>query len=164
MSRPPESVIAYVALGSNLGNRDGNIADALRALAQTPGVTITRVSTLLANPPVGMPPGAPMFLNGVAEVSTTLAPRALLTRLLEVEQSQGRRRRGRTEPRPIDLDLLLYGDEIIDEPGLTVPHPRLHQRLFVLRPLAEIAPQLFHPVLHATAADLLARIGYPTAP
>ena len=164
MSCAPETVTAYVAFGSNLGNREANIADALNTLGKTPGLTVMRVSTLFENPPVGMPPGAPMFLNGAAEVYTTLAPRALLNRLLEVEQSLGRRRRGKTEPRPIDLDLLLYGNEIINEPGLTVPHPRLHKRLFVLRPLAEIAPQLFHPVLKATAADLLARIGYPTAP
>jgi 2-amino-4-hydroxy-6-hydroxymethyldihydropteridine diphosphokinase len=131
--------IAYVGLGANLGDREGTIR---AAVAQLPGVVA--VSHLRETDPVGLT-DQPRFLNGVAELETELAPRELLDVLLAVERRLGRERRERWGPRTIDLDLLLYGDEVIDEDGLTVPHPRLHERPFVLEPLADLAPKLVVP-------------------
>ena len=129
---------AYVGLGSNLGDREGTIRAALAALNEEDGIEVVAVSTLSETEPVGV--GAqPLFLNGAAELETTLSARELLDRLLATEQRFGRVRvTGEHGPRTLDLDLLLYGDEQIDEPGLTVPHPRLHERVFVLEPLAEL--------------------------
>ena len=131
--------VAYVGLGANLGDRDASI----RRAAELVGAR--RVSTVRETEPWGYA-DQPRFLNAVAELETDEAPRALLDRLLEVERALGRTREGpRYGPRTIDLDLLLYGDLELDEPGLTVPHPRLHERLFVLEPLAELAPELVVP-------------------
>lgn len=125
--------IAYVGLGSNLGDRETAIGEAADRIGAT------RLSTIRETEPWGYAE-QPSFLNAVAELETDLAPRALLDRLLAVELELGRRRDGpRWGPRTIDLDLLLYDDLVIDEPGLTVPHPRLAERLFVLEPLAELA-------------------------
>jgi 2-amino-4-hydroxy-6-hydroxymethyldihydropteridine diphosphokinase len=137
---------AYVGLGSNLGDRERTIRDALEALAVEPEVRVVAVSTLIDTEPVG-PVDQPRFLNGVAELETTLAARDLMRVLLEVERRFGRRREGAPPqgPRTLDLDLLLYGQAEIDEPGLRVPHPRLHERGFVLGPLAEVAPGLEVP-------------------
>ena len=157
-------VIAYVALGANLGDRAGNIRAALEALDATPGVRVRRASSLVENPAVGGPAGSPDFLNGVAEVETTLSPDALLARLLEVEREMGRVRRGRWEPRTIDLDLLLYADGVIDTPELRLPHPRMHERRFVLQPLAEVAAEVLHPVLRKTVRELLAELDASTGP
>lgn len=154
MSESPK-VIAYIALGSNLGDRARLIRAALDALARAPGVNVTRVSTLHETPAVGGPEGSPPFLNAAAEIETTLSPRELLSLMLEIEQSLGRRRREKWSPRTIDLDLLLYADRIIDEPTLHVPHPLMHEREFVLRPLAEIAPDAVHPVLKLPIRKLL---------
>jgi 2-amino-4-hydroxy-6-hydroxymethyldihydropteridine diphosphokinase len=136
---------AYVALGANLGDRERTLRAAVDALAAEEGIEVVAVSTLRDTEPVGVS-GQPHFLNGAAALDTTLSPRGLLDRLLAVEQRFGRVRvPGEHGPRTLDLDLLLYGDEAIDEPGLAVPHPRLHERLFVLEPLAELAPGLVVP-------------------
>lgn len=155
----PNQNTAYIALGANLGDRERNIRDALRRLAASSEISIRKISSLLENPAVGGPAGAPSFLNVVAEIETTLSPRALLQRLLAVEHELGRERHEKWEPRKIDLDLILYGNMVIDEPDLIVPHPRMHERRFVLQPLAEIAPQVLHPVLHQKAAALLQNLG-----
>jgi 2-amino-4-hydroxy-6-hydroxymethyldihydropteridine diphosphokinase len=137
---------AFVALGSNLGDREATIRAAVDALAAEPAVEVVAVSTLVDTAPVGVV-DQPRFLNGVAALDTELGARDLLDVLLAVEQRFGRRREGVPPqgPRTLDLDLLLYGDEEIDEPGLRVPHPRLHEREFVLGPLAEVTPSLEVP-------------------
>lgn len=147
---------AFIALGANLGDREATIRRALAALGAMRGVAIVRVSTLIENPSVGGPADAPPFLNGAAELATTLPPHDLLARLLEVERHLGRERRRRWAPRTIDLDLLLYADRVIESDALTVPHPRLHERDFVLMPLAEIAPNAMHPTLEKTIKQLRA--------
>jgi 2-amino-4-hydroxy-6-hydroxymethyldihydropteridine diphosphokinase len=155
---PPAT--AYIALGANLGDREQNLRAALDLLSATPGVRVTRVSSFLENPAVGGPPGSPPFLNAAAELETTLEPRRLLARLLEIEQTLGRRRREKWGPRPIDLDLLLYGDQVIDVPDLKVPHPLMHERRFVLQPLAEIAPRAVHPIFWRRIDTLLDQCGF----
>jgi len=143
--------LAYVGLGSNLGDREATIRAAVAAL---PGVVA--VSKLRETEPVGVT-GQPAFLNGAARLETELSPRELLDALLEVERGLGRERRERWGPRTIDLDLLLYGGETVDEPGLTVPHPSLHERRFVLEPLAELDPELVVPG-RGRVRDLLAEL------
>jgi 2-amino-4-hydroxy-6-hydroxymethyldihydropteridine diphosphokinase len=155
--------IAYVALGSNLGDRDAHLAAALAALGATEGIEVRRVSPVYETDPVGPPP-QDRYLNAVVELRCALAPRALLERLLEIESERGRRRgSGRNAARTLDLDLLLHGDRRLDEPGLVVPHPRLHQRGFVLEPLADLAPQLVHPVRGQTVAALARQVRDPGA-
>ena len=137
---------AYIGLGANLGDREATIRAALEALDSENGIDVVAISALRETDPVGVGP-QPRYLNGVAELNTSLRPRALLERLLATEQRFGRTRvPGEHAPRTLDLDLLLYGDEQIDEPGLTVPHPRLHERAFVLEPLAELGVEA--PGLH----------------
>jgi 2-amino-4-hydroxy-6-hydroxymethyldihydropteridine diphosphokinase len=136
---------AYVGLGANLGDRERTLHEAVAALAAEDGVEVVAVSTLRETEPVGVGE-QPLYLNGAAELDTTLTARELLDRLLAVEQRFGRVRvPGEHAPRTLDLDLLLYGDEVIDERGVTVPHPRLHERRFVLEPVAELAPGLVVP-------------------
>jgi 2-amino-4-hydroxy-6-hydroxymethyldihydropteridine diphosphokinase len=146
--------VAYVGLGANLGDREHAIRAAAAALPAR------RLSTIVETEPWGLE-DQPPFLNAVAEVETELPPRSLLERLLAIERSLGRRRDGpRWGPRTIDLDLLLYGDETVDEAGLTVPHPRLDERAFVLEPLAELAPSLIVPgkgTVQALLAELQSR-------
>jgi 2-amino-4-hydroxy-6-hydroxymethyldihydropteridine diphosphokinase len=141
--------LAYIGLGSNLGDREGSI----RAAAAL--IDARRLSAIVETEPWGNE-HQPKFLNAVAEVETELEPRQLLDQLLEVERQLGRERDGtHWGPRAIDLDLLLHGQRTLDEPGLTVPHPYLHERLFVLEPLAELAPDAVVPGL-GTVAELLA--------
>jgi 2-amino-4-hydroxy-6-hydroxymethyldihydropteridine diphosphokinase len=136
---------AYVGLGSNIGDRERMLRRALDLLAATPGLELAATSRARETEPVGFL-DQPMFLNAVAAVDTELGPQALLERLLAIEHELGRRREGpRYGPRTIDLDLLVYGEEVVDEPGLTVPHPRLHERRFALEPLAELDPMLAIP-------------------
>jgi 2-amino-4-hydroxy-6-hydroxymethyldihydropteridine diphosphokinase len=150
----------FVALGSNLGDREAALRGALARLAATPGVAVVAVSRLFETEPVGPP--QPAYLNAAAALDTVLSARALLGTLLAIEREAGRTRSGRpNEPRALDLDLLLFGGESIDEPGLVVPHPRLAERAFVLEPLAEIAGELRHPRLEASIAELAARARSP---
>jgi 2-amino-4-hydroxy-6-hydroxymethyldihydropteridine diphosphokinase len=149
---------AYVAVGANLGDRARTIRAALERLDAVPGVSVKAVSSLTETDPVGPVLDQPKFLNGAARLETDLPPRELLAALLEVEAELGRVRDGPTGgPRPIDLDLLLYEDQVLDEPGLALPHPRLHERRFVLEPLAELRPGLKVPG-KGTVEALLAKL------
>jgi 2-amino-4-hydroxy-6-hydroxymethyldihydropteridine diphosphokinase len=147
---------AYIGLGSNLGDREGNLSEALRLLGETPGMEVVAVSGRHETAPVGGPPDQPPYLNAAARLRTSLSPEDLLDRLQEVESSLARKRTVRWGPRTIDLDLLLYDQEAICTDRLQVPHPRMHHRPFVLVPLAEIAPNAHHPTTHKTVAELLA--------
>jgi 2-amino-4-hydroxy-6-hydroxymethyldihydropteridine diphosphokinase len=137
---------AYVGLGANLGDREQNLRRAVELLAAEPGIELVAVSSFRETDPVGYL-DQPRFLNGACTVETDLTASELLERLLAVERALGRERGTgpRWGPRTIDLDLLLYGEETIDEPGLTVPHPRLTERSFALEPLVELAPGLRLP-------------------
>lgn len=153
---------AYIAFGSNLGDRKASLEAALNALHVHSDIRLESVSTFLQTQPVGPVPQGP-YLNGAAELCTRLSARELLEQFLAIEASQGRMRDGevRWGPRTLDLDLLFYGDNaecVLDEPGLTLPHPRVQDRRFVLEPLAEIAPDLIHPVLRLSVNDMLRRV------
>ncbi len=144
-------VTAFVALGANLGDAAQALRDALTALGDTPGVRVVRASSLYRTAPVQST--GPDYINAVAEVSTTLTAPALLNALQAIEQIAGRERPYRNAPRTLDLDLLLFGGARIDSPHLTVPHPRMGQRAFVLVPLAEVAPALVSDVQQAAVVD-----------
>ena len=148
---------AYVGLGGNLDDREGLIRRALVLLAERPEIEVLLVSSLRETDPVGFA-DQPRFLNGAAMIETTLTAPELLDELLAVERELGRTRNGqRNGPRTIDLDLLLYGDLVADQPGLMLPHPRLHERAFVLEPLAELDPELEVPG-RGTVSGLLAEL------
>ncbi len=147
---------AYVGLGSNLGDRTGNLRSAVFRLDREPGFRVLSVSRAWDTTPVGPP--QPRFLNAAVRLSTLLSPRSTLRRLLDIEERLGRVRRERWGARMIDVDLLLYGDRIVKEAALEIPHPRMHERIFVLAPLAEIAPSVVHPVCCRSIADLLAAL------
>ena len=142
----------FIGLGSNLGDRLANLGLAVDLLAREPGILLRRVSLAYETEPIGPP--QPRYLNAVAQVGTLLSPRALLRRQQDIEEALGRVRRERWGSREIDLDLLLFGDRALAEPGLVVPHPRLLERLFVLEPLAELAPGLEIPGSGTVSAAL----------
>ena len=144
---------AYVALGANLGDPAATVRAAFAALANLPQSRVVHSSSLYRTAPVGITE-QPEFVNAVAELETILAPEALLDQLLDVEQRFGRIRAEKNGPRTLDLDLLLYDDQFIDLPRLTLPHPRLHLRAFVLYPLADLAPDLVLPGRGTLAAWL----------
>jgi 2-amino-4-hydroxy-6-hydroxymethyldihydropteridine diphosphokinase len=153
---------AYVSIGTNLGDRAAHLDFAIRALDATADTRVVALSPIFETDPVGPPPqGA--YLNAVARLETALVPRLLLDALLAIERSAGRERSVRNAARTLDLDLLLYGDRLIDEPGLVVPHARLAERAFILEPLAALAPSLVHPRLGATIASLAERARDPEA-
>ena len=176
--------IAYIALGSNQGDRQAHLAAALASLRATQGVSSLAQSPIYETEPVGGPAGQGKFLNSVAAVNTVLTPEELLVKLHQIEASRGRDRNAETQrcgPRPLDLDILLFGNQIINHPqsptpvssdtrhptpdtrtlSLTIPHPRMHQRDFVLRPLCDLAPDAVHPVLKRTARELLIELETP---
>jgi 2-amino-4-hydroxy-6-hydroxymethyldihydropteridine diphosphokinase len=147
--------IAYVALGANLGDAEGSLRAAVRELAAMADVRVLQASSLYRTAPVGLK-NQPDFINAAVTLETGLDAPALLAALFAIEQRFGRRRSIPNAPRTLDLDLLLYGDEISDDSALTLPHPRMHERAFVLAPLAEIAPALSIPG-KGRVADLLAK-------
>ena len=152
----------FVGLGANLGDRQAALRAALAAIGQLPGTRVLRVSPLYGSAPVDA--GGPDYLNAVAEIATTLAPQALLQALQAIEHSAGRERPYRNAPRTLDLDILWFGRQVIDTPLLTVPHPRIAERAFVLRPLADLVPErVAASALQAVAAQsihLLADAGW----
>jgi 2-amino-4-hydroxy-6-hydroxymethyldihydropteridine diphosphokinase len=153
----------YVALGSNLGDRDAHLAAGVAALRATEGIEVVAVSPLYETDPVGPPPQGP-YLNGAIQLATSLSPDALLDRLLEIETAEGRTRGAdRNAPRTLDLDLLLYGDRKLVGTDLEIPHPRLAERPFVLEPLCDLAPDFIHPILGETLAELAQRVRDPAA-
>lgn len=147
-----------IGLGSNLGERAGNLLQALDELRRTPGIAVRSASSLVETTPVGGPPGQPNFFNAAAVLETQLSPQHVLQLLLDVERRLGRVRREQNGPRTIDLDLLLYDQLVLESPELTLPHPRLHQRLFTLAPAAEIAPDWRHPPSGRTIEELLMQL------
>jgi 2-amino-4-hydroxy-6-hydroxymethyldihydropteridine diphosphokinase len=153
------TAIAYIGLGSNLGDRPAILKGAIAALNATPGVVVRAVSSLQETEPVGGPPGQGRYLNAAVALETTLEPLELLRVLQEIEQQFGRVRTVRFGERTLDLDLLLFGNQVISAPGLNVPHPRFAHRHFVLVPLAEIAPGAVDPRSGRTVAELLANLG-----
>jgi 2-amino-4-hydroxy-6-hydroxymethyldihydropteridine diphosphokinase len=146
---------AYIALGTNIGDRLKNLQTAIGAMP--PEVTVKRVSTVYETAPWGVL-DQPDFLNQVIEVETELAPAALLHHLKSIEARMGREQTVRYGPRRIDLDILFYDDLVLEQSGLRIPHPRLHERSFVLAPLADLAPHLRHPELGKTVQEMLARL------
>ncbi len=146
----------YLSLGSNVGDRERMLGEALRLL-ESPGLHVARVSPVYETEPQDLK-NQPWFLNLVAEVQTGLFPMQLLTRVRKIERELGRKRTVDKGPRSIDIDILLYGESVIDSHDLVVPHPRMTERRFVLQPLADLAPDLRHPVLRRTVKELLAAV------
>ena len=148
---------AYIGFGSNIGDRLAHIRNAIHALSQTEGITLQRVSSVYKTAPIGYTAQAE-FLNGVAAIQTHLPPLSLLHTLKNIETAIGRQHRIRWGPREIDLDILIYGDLCLQTEELVIPHPEMHRRRFVLVPLAELAPDLVHPIFQETVQVLLERL------
>jgi len=153
-------VTAYIAFGSNVGDRHSTMKSALARLDALERASVIKVSEAIETAPVGGPASQDAYLNAAMEIRTSLAPARLLESLHDIERSLGRNRElePRWGPRTCDLDILLMGDMVVDTPELIIPHPLMHQRRFVLAPLVMIAPHAWHPVLEATASELLARL------
>lgn len=148
--------VAYIGFGSNQGDRRATFEATVNALSKTEGIAVERCSRLYETVPVGLADGGDAFLNGALAVRTDLRPAELMAVLRDIELKLGKSPDHRSDlSRPVDLDLLLYGTETIQEEGITVPHPRMHTRGFVLAPLAEIAPETMHPTLNRSVPALL---------
>jgi 2-amino-4-hydroxy-6-hydroxymethyldihydropteridine diphosphokinase len=147
---------AVLGLGGNIGDTRTLMAQALKELASTPGIALNAVSALYETPPWGKT-DQPPFLNAAALIETTLSPRDLLDAILEVERKLGRHRAERWGPRTVDIDILLFGEDAVDEPGLKIPHPHLHERAFALRPLVDVLPGA--AFAGCRAEDWLAQLG-----
>ncbi len=147
---------AYLSLGSNAGDRERALREALRLL-EAPGLHVKRLSSVYETEPIGVS-GQPWFLNLVVEVETELFPMQLLARTQKIERELGRKRKGDLSPRTIDIDILLFGNFVVTTPELTIPHPRMTERRFVLEPLVELAPDLRHPVSKRAMKELLSGV------
>jgi len=157
-SLPMESVLAYIGMGSNLGQRGDTLMQAVKRLSEVEGIAVRRLSQFIPTEPVGGPEDQPVYFNAAVEVAVELSPRELLDALQEIERQLGRDRsqEERWGPRTCDLDILLIGEMVIeDDPDLTIPHPRMHERMFVLEPLSAIAPDAVHPTLGKSVAEML---------
>lgn len=154
LSTPNSIHLAYIGFGSNIGDRLAHIQNAIHTLSKTEGITLQRISSIYTTDPIGYEAQA-QFLNGVAAIQTSLSPLSLLHTLKDIETAIGRKHRIRWGPREIDLDILIYGDLCLQTEKLVIPHPEMHLRGFVLVPLAEIAPDLVHPVFQKTIQTLL---------
>ena len=148
---------AYIGFGSNIDDRLSYIQNAIHALSEAEGITLQKISSLYETEPVGYEEQA-KFLNGAVAIETCLSPHTLLQTLKQIEADVGRQNRTRWGPREIDMDILIYGDICLRFPDLVIPHPEMHLRRFVLAPLAEIAPNLLHPVFNQTIQTLLKRL------
>jgi 2-amino-4-hydroxy-6-hydroxymethyldihydropteridine diphosphokinase len=155
-----QGVVAYIGVGANLGDPLAQCRQGLRLLGEVPGVRLLRRSSWYRTEPVG-PADQPWFINAVAEIRTSLSPRELLEAVKAIEERMGRRTAAHWGPRAIDLDLLLYGQTVLEEPGLIVPHPELHRRRFVLEPLGEVASWVMHPAFGVSIRGLLDRLADP---
>ncbi len=147
----------FLGIGSNIGDRAANITRVRRLLEETAGVRVVAMSSLIETRPVGYEDQRD-FINAVAEIRTSRGPRELFEEIKRIEREMGRTATFRYGPRVIDIDILLFGDRVVDDPDLTIPHPRMHKRRFVLDPLAEIAPEVVHPVLREKIIDILDRL------
>lgn len=154
---------AFIALGSNLGDREAHLDEAVAALREHDEIDVTRISQWVETAPVDCPDDAQDFLNGVVQIETTLTPEALLGVLLATEETRGRVRSERNAPRELDLDVILYDDLVLESDALTIPHPRMVERHFVLWPLLQIAPHVRDPRTSEPFADALHRLEDPHA-
>jgi 2-amino-4-hydroxy-6-hydroxymethyldihydropteridine diphosphokinase len=153
-----EPIEAYIALGSNIEPRGHYIQQAMNLISDHPQIEVIEMSSVYETQPVGGPEQGP-YLNAVTKIRTTLAPMELLSALQKIEKDLGRKRTVHWGPRTIDLDILLYGEEIISNDRLIVPHPLMHERRFVMQPLAQIAPDVIHPILQMSAKTILDSLG-----